>query len=144
MPFEPSEQIIGVLTPYLAPANAVLTFESVPTGVWVTDSVGNETEVMGEEIIEASLKPINKQEFSAQIPGVNFGTSYYRGRCVNPRLVSTMKVGDRPKCTITDAATGDTQTGEFVITLLQQNAFRAITTTLGTRFEGYFQQVGGT
>ena len=144
MPFEPSEQIIGVLTPYLIPANAVLIFESVPTGVIELDSVGNEYEVMGEQSIEVSLRTVNKQESIAQIPGVNFGASFYRGHCVNPRLVSTIKNGDRAKCTIADAATGDTQTGEFVITALQQSAFKAITTVLGTRFEGYFQQVGGT
>ena len=144
MPFEPSEQIVGVLSPYLIPANAVLSFESVPTGVFETDSVGNEYEVMDEEAIAVSLRTVNKQEMVAQIPGVNFGASYYRGHCVEPRLTTKLKIGDRAKCTITDAASGDTQTGEFFITSVQQSAFKAITSTLGTRFEGYFQQVGGT
>jgi hypothetical protein len=126
-------------SPFRAAANATLTLLT-GTGVFTTDSVGNEIEATTATTIKAYLsvdtqdgRELEENEGSNQI------RIYMSGYTVEPKfLPDSIKHGDTIDCTITDLATGKNITGKFVFRTTIQMPWKAVPKALGNKFKGYF------
>ncbi len=134
-----------MVSPWSRFQNAVLTFPVYEEEFVIDPETGNPTRMSKPLQVLASLRPSNQSGLDVrELPGLNPSAIAMKGYAVEPKyLPGTIRQQDKAGIVITDAATGNQLTGEFIIDSLVQSRFGVVTQALGTKIEGYFQQTGG-
>lgn len=78
--------IFSVPQPYMGEPNLTITWE-VGTGVFATDSVGNEVEVKRIVVVLASVRESDRYSLETKLPGSGQYQMFVEGRLVEPKLI---------------------------------------------------------
>lgn len=119
--------------------NAKLTFKTNNGFSGFDPDSGNPIDVFTTFELTAYLKQVKPSKLE-QIPGVNAGTIYLKGRALAPKLLPlAIKPGSTADAVIENVASGNQLKGQFTLTACVQSAHPGVTEEMGTKITGYLQ-----